>query len=297
MSDIKLGVTLPQFTADRDELLGGAQRAQDAGLDSVFVFDHLWPLSGSKERPIFESWSTLGYLAASTSDILIGSLVTRSSLRHPAVLAKMVATVGAVAPERLIVGIGSGDTLSRGENEAYGIPYYAGSERVAQLISTADVVRRALHDDSVSIANDFVSIEGLPTSPRPVPPKVWLGGRGDALLNAAGRIADGWNGWGGTPEEFASDAAIVRAAAPDRDVELTWGGLVVLGATDEEARQKLGSRDPKGYIVGGPEAVARRLGGFIEAGATHLVITFTDPATPENYVTLAGDIRAALGRG
>ena len=106
-------------------VVDGAHRAREAGLDSVFVFDHLWPLTGGKERPIFESWTTLAHIAAVTDTMDIGTLVTRSSLRHPAVLAKMAATVASIAPGRLIVAIGSGDEMSRPENEAYGIPYFA----------------------------------------------------------------------------------------------------------------------------------------------------------------------------
>lgn len=295
MSEIKIGVTLPQFTDDAGVVVDGARRARDAGLDSVFVFDHLWPLSGGKERPILEAWTTLAHVAATTEEILVGSLVTRSSLRHPAVLAKMAATVGEIAPGRLIVGIGSGDEMSRPENEAFGLPYYSGDDRVQQMISTTDVVRRFLNDDAVSLKDDYAALEDLPPSPTPPPPTVWIGGRSERVLAAAGRVADGWNGWGGTPEEFAHDAATVRAAAPGRDIELSWGGLVVLAETDADAAAKLGSRNPKEYVVGGPDAVARHLGALIDGGAGHLVVTFPDAATPSNYERLGGRIRDLLG--
>lgn len=294
---VKLGVTLPQFTDDPDVVVDGARRARDAGLDSVFVFDHLWPLTGGKERPLFESWTTLAHIAAVTDDIDIGTLVTRSSLRHPAVLAKMAATVAAIAPGRLIVAIGSGDEMSRPENEAYGIPYYGGDDRVPQMISTADAVRRYVTTENVSMSGAYVTLDDLPASPVVEPPKVWLGGRSQPVLEAAGRVGDGWNGWAGTPERFARDAAIVKAAATGRDVQLSWGGLVIMADTDKAARAKLGTRDPKGFVVGSPDTVARTLGLFIEAGATHLVATFTDPAEPSNYLRLGSDVRRLLELG
>lgn len=304
MSEIKIGVTLPQFTDDAGVVVDGARRARDAGLDSVFVFDHLWPLSGGKERPVFEGWTTLAYVAALTEDIEVGTLVTRSSLRHPAVLGKMAATVGTIAPGRVIVAIGSGDEMSRPENEAFGIPFFSGDDRIGQMISTTDVVRRFLRDDLVSMKDDYVALDALPVSPRPVsptppslPPAVWIGGRSERILEAAGRVADGWNGWGGTPKEFARDGAAVRAAAPDRDVELTWGGLVVLAESDDEAVARLGGRDPSEYVVGGPERVARHLAALIEAGATHLIATFPDPGAPSNYERLGGEVRRILRLG
>lgn len=297
MSKIKLGVTLPQFTDDPDEVVNGARRARDAGLDSVFVFDHLWPLTGGKERPFFESWTTLAHIAAVTDDIEIGTLVTRSSLRHPAVLAKMASTVAGIAPGRVIVGIGSGDELSRRENESYGIPYYSGDDRVRQMISTTDAVRRYLNAESVSMRDGFAALDDLPASPRVEPPRVWIGGRSKPVLEAAARVADGWNGWAGTPEQFARDGAAAKAAAAGGNIELTWAGLVILADDDAAAQAKLGTRDPKGYVVGGPDTVARSLTAFIEAGATHLVATFTDPAEPARYESLGTDVRRILGLG
>ena len=290
-----LGVSLPQFTDDPAVMIDGARRAVAAGLDSVWVFDHLWPLGGRKERPVLECWSALAWLAATTEHVNIGTLVTRSSLRHPAVLAKMAATVGAIAPGRVTIGIGSGDEASRAENEAFGIPYYGSDERIDQLVSTVRVLRRYLNEDVVTHHDRFADIEGLPASPRPQPrPRVWVGGRSEQVLEVAGTEADGWNGWGGKPEVFAADAQLVLDYAKDRPMDLSWGGQVVLGATDKAAEEKLGSRNPKHFIVGAPETVAARLQEFIEAGARHLILGLPDAGTPGVYEFLAGNVRPML---
>ena len=283
-----VGVSLPQFTDDPCKLIDGVRRAEAAGLDSIWLFDHLWPLSGSRERPVFECWSTLAWVAAITESITIGTLVTRSSLRHPALLGKMAATVGAIAPGRLTVGIGSGDELSKAENEAFGIPYYPGDERIDQLVSTVKVVRRYLHEASVTYHDDFAAIDDLPASPRPEPPpRIWVGGRSEQVLEVAGTEADGWNGWGGTPEVFAADSQLVLDYAGDRPMELSWAGQVIFGDTDRAAVDKLGPRNPKQYLVGAPESVAEGLLRYVEAGARHLIIGFPDAATPGVYETLA----------
>lgn len=296
MSEILVGVTLPQFTDDPERFIDGARRAEALGLDSIWLFDHLWPLTGGKERPIIECWTALGWLAEETSSIRIGTLVTRSSLRHPALVAKMAATIGEIAPGRMIITIGSGDEMSRGENEAYGIPYYAEADRVGQLVSSIRCVHHCLHEDEVTMTDEFVSLSRFSTSPSPQPvPKLWVGGRSDDVLEVAGSLADGWNGWGGDPERFAQDAATVASYSGERPIELSWGGLVLLGADDAGASEKMGDRNRKGWVVGGPESVAGRLNGFVEAGARHLIATFPDPWREGVYEALAEEVRPRLG--
>lgn len=301
MSDVLMGVTLPQFTDDAESFVASAQRAESLGLDSLWVFDHLWPLSGGKDRPILEGWTALSWLTGATDRAGIGTLVTRSSLRHPAVLAKMAASAASAAPGRLTVAIGSGDEMSRVENEAFGIPYYEGPDRIEQLESTVRVLRDSFEKEEITVRDKFVSIERLPVSPRPSPkPTLWVAGRSDDALEIAGTYGDGWNGWAGTPERFAQDALKVTefaASSGDRAVELTWGGLAILGPDDEQALAKLGSRNPEQYLVGGPETLARRLGEFIEAGARHLVLTFPDAGTTGSYELLAERVKPLLDRG
>jgi alkanesulfonate monooxygenase SsuD/methylene tetrahydromethanopterin reductase-like flavin-dependent oxidoreductase (luciferase family) len=273
---VRLGVTLPQFISDEGVLTEAAQRAEGVGLDSIWVFDHLWPLSGGKERPVFEAWTTLAYLAARTERIAIGTLVTRSALRNPALLAHMATTVAAQAPGRLVVAVGSGDARSRAENLAFGYAYERAAGRRAQLAATVEALR------------DLPRTNGVPA------PDVWVGGRSPATRALAGRLADGWNGWGGGPAELAADVAAVRAAAGARRVELSWGGIVVLGRDESEARELPGPRGGDDHISGGPERVAHMLAARAEAGVSHLIITFPDAGTRPVYELLAHEVRARL---
>ena len=290
----RLGVTLPQFTDRAEVFAEGARRARDLGFDSLWVFDHLWPL-GNRMRPILEGWTSLAWLAASTSDVTIGTLVTRSSLRHPAVLAKMAATVSAIAPGRVCVGVGSGDLSSSGENLAFGLPYWTGDDRTDQLASTVDVLHRFRVQDEVSLADDFAAVSGLPAGPGPLDYSIWVAGRSVAALDVAGRLADGWNAWAASPEEFSRAAAAVREIAGERIVEPTWGGQVVVAETDDAARERLGARNPAHYVTGSPETVGRYLGALVEAGARHLVLATPWAADPRSYELIAGPVRAAAG--
>lgn len=290
----RLGVTLPQFTDDAGVFADGVRRAEDLGFDSLWVFDHLWPL-GAKRRPILEGWTSLAWLAAETTTATVGTLVTRSSLRHPAVLTRMAATVSEIAPGRVCVAIGSGDAASSGENVAYGIPYWAGADRMDQLASTVDVLHRARDEGALTAHDDFTEISGLPPAPGPRDYSIWVAGRSVAALDVAGRLADGWNAWAASPEEFGQAAAALRDMAGDRPFELTWGGQVVVAETDEAAQDRLGPRNPAHFLTGSPDTVGAYLRTLVDAGADHLVLASPFASDPRSYELLAGPLRAAAG--
>ena len=285
---VQIGVTLPQFTADRDAFVSGAERAIALGFDSLWVFDHLWPLGGDRERPILESWSALGYLAEMTEEVRLGTLVTRASLRHPVLLAKAAATVAAIAPGRLIVGLGTGDHLNKGENESFGAPYYTGQERMKQFVTTATMLQRFFLGGTVTLDDKHARVSGLPASPKLAdPPPVWLGGRSTEVLEIAARLASGWNGWGANLDAFAEDAAKVRALAGERPFDISWAGQVVLGTDDEDAAGRLGQRDPVQYVTGGPDTVRTELSRAVTAGASHLVVALPAAGEAGAYEALA----------
>ena len=275
MKSVAVGATLPQFTDDRDRLLRAVKAAERAGLDSIWLFDHRWPLSGGKERPVLDGWTTFAWLAAATERITVGSLVARTSIQVPALMATMSATLGAIAPGRLIVGLGSGDDASRAENEAFGLPYYASDERVDQLRGSVLTVRDHLRKHAS-------------------PPPLWVGGRADTVLEIAGTLADGWNAWGGSPERFTQDAQQTLVYAGERSVELSWGGISVLADTDEAARSVLGDKPVGDRVVGSPSTVADRLNEYVQAGARHLVLTPFGSTGDERFYELAADVKEKL---
>lgn len=294
MSGVRIGVTVPQFTGDLARFADSCDRAIALGFDSLWVFDHLWPLGGRRDRPILECWTTLAYLAATYRDIQVGTLVTRSSLRHPAIVAKMAATVGAIAPSRVIVGLGSGDHLNKDENVAFGAPYYRGGDRVRQLVSTLEVVQRFLKTPAATMHDGFADVHDLPASPTAEPPpRVWIGGRSVELLEVAGRIADGWNGWGANLRAFGEDACRVRDIAGERRFDISWAGQVLLARDDATARAKLGARDPALFVLGGPDTIRARLREAVAAGARHLIVALPEagPSAYEDLATVVEDLQ------
>ena len=193
----KVGVTLPSFVDDPEIVIRVALAAERAGLDGVFVYDHLWRGEPPDRRPALECFTMLGAVAAETSLVRVGSLVARATLRPAATVANAFDTVQKVSQGRLIAGIGAGDSQSRAENEAFGLPFGTMADRVSALHDTVRATRG----------------RGYP---------VWVGGRASQVREVVA-VGDGWNGWGGTPDDFEVAAGLVREVAPQ--AELTWGGL------------------------------------------------------------------------
>jgi len=200
---MKVGVTLPQFRDEADSALQAARRAEDLGLDGVFCFDHLWPM-GQPDRPALSSGPLLGALAASTSTISLGTLVARIGLLPDEVLVAVLSSLSVISTGRFIAGIGTGDHLSRPENEAFGLPFESAGGRRARLLTVASAVQR----------------EGVP---------VWLGGGGRQTVELAREVGAAVNLWDGDARRVAELAAA--------GVEVTWGGAV--GRTAAEATASL----------------------------------------------------------
>lgn len=259
--DVRVGITLPSFVDDPEVPIAVARAAEVAGLDAVFAFDHLFRQGPAGRRSALDCFTLLGAVAAETDRISIGPLVARVTLRHASVLAGVFDTLHRVSGGRLIAALGTGDRQNEGENEEFGVPVRTRSERVRALSATLS----ATHG------------HGFP---------VWVGGSAVGLRDAVA-VADGWNSWGGTAGDFERDVTLLRAVAPD-SVTFTWGGLAVLGVTDDDAAKKAERLAPSpGTIVGGPHAVAAALRDYVEAGAGWVIVAPVDSSNLENPMLLA----------
>src|ERR1700759_3631525 len=130
---VNIGLALPSFVEDAEIPITVARAAEAAGLDGVFVYDHLWRGDPPNRRPALECFALLGAVAAETERVQIGTLVARASLRPAATLANSFDTAQRVSSGRLIAGIGAGDSQSRPENEAFGLRFGTLVDRVSAL--------------------------------------------------------------------------------------------------------------------------------------------------------------------
>jgi alkanesulfonate monooxygenase SsuD/methylene tetrahydromethanopterin reductase-like flavin-dependent oxidoreductase (luciferase family) len=265
-------------SGDGGRVLAFARRAEELGFDGVFAFDHLFPPGAPPDRPSLEAFTTLAAVAATTERIAIGTLVARASLRPAGLLAKQAAVLDDVSGGRLVLGIGSGDKVSRAEHEAFGLPSLEPGPRREHLGETVRAVRALLSGRAFDGGAHVPPVAGplLPPPVRPDGPPIWVGGASVATARLAAREADGWNGWGLDVETFASRCATVREVAGDRAVEATWGGAVVVGHDPDEAEHLAARRRRRGLVddafVGSARAAAAWLTRLAEAGASWAIL-------------------------
>jgi alkanesulfonate monooxygenase SsuD/methylene tetrahydromethanopterin reductase-like flavin-dependent oxidoreductase (luciferase family) len=186
---VKVGCTLPTFREGPAEMLAVAREAQDAGLDGLFVFEHLWPM-GQPGRPAILGKPALAAVAAATSTITLGTLVARVGLMPDATALAEFAALELVAGDRLVAGLGVGDHKSDDEQRAYGIPLVPAAERRQSLATLAGALRR----------------RGV---------EVWVGAgsRGtNATARALGAVLNLW------------DAPASAVAVAAREGPTSWGG-------------------------------------------------------------------------
>jgi alkanesulfonate monooxygenase SsuD/methylene tetrahydromethanopterin reductase-like flavin-dependent oxidoreductase (luciferase family) len=259
---MRIGTALPQRRVDAS-FLDVARECEDLGYAAVPVYDHLVPLGAPVGTPVLEAFTALAALAAATSSVRLVTLVVRAAMRPPAMTAHLARTVHAVAGDRLVLGLGTGDASSAREDALLGRPPLGPSERRDAVRATVAALRDA--------------VPGVP---------LWVGGNGARTRALAVEVADGWNGW-----------ALAPAEIEPMPVTVTWGGQVVLGATAAEAAERLASwspgRDPAERdraLTGTPDDVAARLRALGEAGVAEAFVAFVGGDADGQRRTFASDV-------
>ena len=215
-----VGIVLPIFHEDAARVVRLARAAEDAGLDGVFLYDHLWHI-GKKERPALHGPTLMSAVGVSTSRVKVGSLVARVGLQRNEVLAEMMATVDRMTGGRVICGMGVGDGLSRNENETYGIEFAPRPARLAHMVECCRLMRA----------------DGV---------RCWVAGTSDAVWEIAAGEADGVNLWDVDP------AVVERAGRAAQPAELTWAGLIRMrdGAERISARLRALADAGASWVIG-----------------------------------------------
>jgi alkanesulfonate monooxygenase SsuD/methylene tetrahydromethanopterin reductase-like flavin-dependent oxidoreductase (luciferase family) len=294
----ELPAELPRWT----DLLSLARQAEAAGLDALWLPDHLlirWAaieaqygdpvppaLAAAAPVGVWECWSLLAALAAATARIALGPFVSCTNFRNPALLAKIATTVDEIAGGRLILGLGAGDFED--EHDAFGLRW---DRRVSRFAEALQIVHPLLRRGRVDFAGEFYQArdcELRPRGPRPQGPPILIGAlaHGPRMLDLVARYADVWNGWVAgqrshpdivPPLREAVDAAC-RAVGRDPatlgrtlTVGVAFGGRTIWGA------------EP---VTASADQVAEAFRAFAREGIDHLQV-FLNPATAEGIEQLA----------
>lgn len=250
---------------DYPSLLDTWQRADRQGIwDVVWLNDHLYPPKSPPERPIMEAWSLLAALAAVTTRIRFGNMVTANTFRHPAVLAKTAATIDRISDGRLEIGIGAG--WHEEEHAAYGIPLPPLPERFARLEETFAIMHGLMTEEVFSYQGQYQHVVEARFEPKPVqkprPPFV-VGGAGmRRTIPLAARWADHWNypDYVYDPDDFEVKLNRMKEACTE------------IGREFEQIEVSVQFRS-NGDIA----EVLERADAYEEVGADHLLVSFVPP--------------------
>jgi F420-dependent oxidoreductase-like protein len=266
---MRFGLDVAQHQLGFEEILSRVRLAEEAGFNGAWVFDHFSALYGDRNGPCLEAWTLLGALAAHTTRIRLGPLVTGITHRHPSVLTTEIVTVDHVSGGRVEAGLGA--AWNQREHRSLGIAFPSTKERMQRLEETIEIFRLLTSGEEVSFQGRHYQLEGARYRPPPVQrphPPIWIGANGPQLgLPLAGRQADVWHGWG---EDYAGKWEVVRRSAekagrdPDTIVRST---SLSISEPWAEVRQSFDQYQKNGVsyvIVEWPTEGRGRLEEFIE---------------------------------
>ncbi len=303
---LKVGLVLPHWEAGMSGKTPGwsditemATLAEDMGFDSLWVVDHfLVPYryrGEDKVQGFWDSWTTLSALAATTNNVELGTLVTGTGFRNPALMAKIADTVDEISGGRVILGIGAG--WNEYEYRAMGYPY---DHRVSRFEEALQIIHGLLHEGYVDFDGKYYQArdcELRPRGPRPTSLPIMIGSSGERMLGLTAKYADSWNRWlvygRSHPDQIPEARERVDAAcrANDRDP-------ASLERTASVQIDLKGTKDPqegKEALTGSPEEIAATIRAFAAEGISHLQIMLR-PNTPDAIQQLA-PILEDLDRG
>jgi alkanesulfonate monooxygenase SsuD/methylene tetrahydromethanopterin reductase-like flavin-dependent oxidoreductase (luciferase family) len=180
------------------------------GLGTVWLADH-YAFPPRPTAPVLEAWTTLGALAASTSRIRLGTMVSNVATRHPAILAKMASTVDVISSGRLDLGVGAGggEGLYKREYDWLGIPPLRRAGRVRRLRESVEVIHGLLLDGRLTYQGEHYRLEDAPLVPTPVQrprPPLFVAAQGQKSMLVAAEFADGWVSLGDAASESQDSA-------------------------------------------------------------------------------------------
>jgi len=281
--NLRFGIkTAQQNTTYEDILRVWLEADSIPVIEHAWAFDHFIPLGPDPTGPQLEGWTLLAALAARTERLRVGLMVTGNIYRHPAVLAKMGATVDIISHGRLDFGIGAG--WNELECRMYGIPLYPPGERIRRLGEACEVIKRLWTETVANFDGKYYQLKDARCEPKPVqkpnPPFV-IGGSGEQLtLRIVAQYANIWNFVGGSVDTLRHKNEVLNGhcAAIGRDPRTIERSIQIA------------------VNFNNPAETLNEIKPYIEAGATHIILNLRAPY-PENIVhRLAEEIVAPMKR-
>ena len=277
-----------------DELRQLWRRLEDAGLDWISLWDHLYeaPHQGGTV-PHYEALTTLGALAAETERVKVGCLVFYVGYRNPGLLAKAATTLDHLSGGRFVLGLGAG--WHEWEARAYGYDFPGIGTRLDMLEEAIQIIRGLLTRERTTFAGQHFRVENASNLPAPLQKRlpIWIGGLGEKrTLRLAARYADGWNAAYVSAEKFAHLGSVldrwceVEARDPreiERTVNLSFSLRTDAAGMAEEDKAIQAQWGPSterirsGSLLGPPDQALDKVSAYVEAGAQAVNVALRAP--------------------
>jgi probable F420-dependent oxidoreductase len=303
---MKLGICVPHYgrPIEVERMLAVVRRAEEAGLDSVWVTDHVivpHDVDVIYRHDMLDPLAVLPWLAAATERVSLGTSVVILPYRTPIPVVKHLASVDVLSGGRLIVGVAIG--WMEGEFAALGVPF---KERVSRSEEAITLMKTLWTDATPELKTARHQLSGLQVSPMPLRkprPPIWIGGMSEPALRRVARLGDGWHATGATPETFRQGKQSVmkfwkeegREGTPALSLRIA---LFIDGVHEWAVDEKfLRGRHP---IKGTVKQVAGQLAEYQRLGVDHIALEVsysTYPAIMETIDILAEEVKPVLDRG
>lgn len=293
---VKFGVQLWQEEFGFDELKKAWRKVEDMGYDSAWLYDHFYPMFNQTSRYILEPWTVLPSLAAETTHLRLGVLVTCNSYRFPPVLAKIAASVDVMSRGRLEFGIGAG--WYENEYIAYGISFPDIKTRIEQLAESIEIIKRIWTEERADFRGEYYNVIDLFSYPKPVQkphPPIWIGGKDSRLLRVVSQHADYANFAQCSVEELSQRLAVLKRYCHQvgrnfEEIQKTWHGNVIIVNKEEKLRgEALRVKESsathelkkegideflKKTIAGTPEQCVEKIQKYVDLGVAYFIPHF-----------------------
>lgn len=267
----------PAPAQDFETVLDLGRHAAATGWDGLWYADHFMPNAEDTSQPWPECWVTLAALAPQVPRLRLGTLVCGNTYRHPAVLAKMAATLDHVSGGRFVLGLGAG--WQENEHRQYGIPFHTTGERLERLDEACAVIKALYTQEKSDFEGRYYQLANASLEPKQLqdPLPLLVGGGGEKVtLRIAARWADEWNVWG-TPETLAHKVSVLEAHCRElgRDpgtIRRSAQALVFLGDDPAWLERMRGTQTPMAKIVGTAAELRDVVAAYAEAGVDELIV-------------------------
>jgi len=307
---IRFGIQTGQQGLAWADMLGLWQKADAWGYDSLWNFDHFYPIFTDPEGPCFEGWTTLSALAQATTRARIGHLVNGNTYRHPCVLAKMAATLDHISGGRLNLGIGAG--WFELEHASFGIDFKTVPGRLEALDEACRIIRGMFTQPKTTLHGKHYDVTDAMCRPGPVQkphPPIMIGGTGEkVLLKLVARHADMWNA-SASAERMQQLIEVIRRHGDreKRDTEQIEKTVMIplcykAAAPRQEfmcnlmagMRQTTPQEARKQIVIGDKQECLDTIERYTKAGVTHFIFMTFAPFFLDEIQAFAEEVVPAL---